>query len=99
MQGLTARYEERKYKEMDFNFSRLKQFELHVASESYLNPSDIASFLKKCPRVERVSIDVKKLILKLSSFFLFSILINCFCSWGRMHLGMVLTGIYMGGNI
>lgn len=69
MQGLTARYEERKYKEMDFNFSRLKQFELHVASESYLNPSDIANFLKKCPRVERVSIDVKKLILKLSSFF------------------------------
>ncbi|KAL7098830.1 hypothetical protein ACP275_09G043600 [Erythranthe tilingii] len=57
LEGLTAKFEE-----MEFYFWRLLKLQVTVASESYINPSDIANFLKKCPRIENVYIDV--IILK-----------------------------------
>ncbi|KAL0398666.1 UNVERIFIED_CONTAM: FBD-associated F-box protein [Sesamum radiatum] len=56
--GLSARFEENEYREMEFCMPRLEEFHLIVAPESNLIPSDIASFLKKCPRIERVFIDL-----------------------------------------
>ncbi|KAG8387797.1 hypothetical protein BUALT_Bualt02G0058500 [Buddleja alternifolia] len=58
LEGLCARFEENEYKEVDFYLWKLKEFNLVVARESYINPSDIVIFLKKCPQVERVFIDV-----------------------------------------
>ncbi|KAK4439240.1 FBD-associated F-box protein [Sesamum alatum] len=58
LEGLSARFKENEYKEMEFCMPRLVEFHLIVAPESNLTPSDIASFLKKCPRIERVFIDL-----------------------------------------
>ncbi|KAL0363313.1 UNVERIFIED_CONTAM: FBD-associated F-box protein [Sesamum calycinum] len=58
LEGLSARFEDNEYKGMEFCMPRLEEFHLIVAPESYLLPSDIASFLKKCPRIERVFIDL-----------------------------------------
>ncbi|CAA0835981.1 Unknown protein [Striga hermonthica] len=54
---LGPRFDGNEYKEIDFHLWQLKEFHLTVTPESYLNPSDIASFLKKCPYVERTFIE------------------------------------------
>lgn len=43
---------------MEFYLWKLKELHLFVGGESHINPLDIALFLKKCPRVERLFIDV-----------------------------------------
>ncbi|KAL7130141.1 hypothetical protein ABFS83_13G113800 [Erythranthe nasuta] len=53
LEGLTSKFEE-----MEFYFWRLLKLQVTVASESYINPSDIANFLRKCPRIENVFIDI-----------------------------------------
>ncbi|KAI3456336.1 hypothetical protein Pfo_012999 [Paulownia fortunei] len=58
VEGLSTRFEEYEYREMEFYLWKLKEFHLLVAPESYLNSSDIATFLKKCPSVERVFVDL-----------------------------------------
>ncbi|KAL3627645.1 hypothetical protein CASFOL_029008 [Castilleja foliolosa] len=58
LEGLGPRFDGNEYKEMDFFLWKLKEFHLVVATESYINPYDVAIFLKKCPYVERVFIDL-----------------------------------------
>ncbi|KAG8385625.1 hypothetical protein BUALT_Bualt03G0064500 [Buddleja alternifolia] len=58
LEGLSARFEDNEYREMEFCLWNLKEFHLVVAKESFINPYDIVIFLKKCPRIERVFIDL-----------------------------------------
>ncbi|GER54085.1 FBD-associated F-box protein At1g61320 [Striga asiatica] len=51
------KFDGNEYKEINFHLWQLKGFHLIVTPESYLNPSDVASFLKKCPYVERIFIE------------------------------------------
>ncbi|XP_057811242.1 putative FBD-associated F-box protein At1g61330 [Salvia miltiorrhiza] len=58
LEGLCARFEKNEYKKMEFLLRRLKEFHLVVAPESFLNPSDVAIFIKKCPSIEKLFIDL-----------------------------------------
>ncbi|KAL8542230.1 hypothetical protein ACS0TY_003190 [Phlomoides rotata] len=60
LEGLSARFEGHKYKDTSFLLMKLNEFHLIVAPESFVNPSDVAIFLRKCPYIERVFIDLGK---------------------------------------
>ncbi|KAK6124428.1 hypothetical protein DH2020_041848 [Rehmannia glutinosa] len=58
LEGLCPKFDGTEYKELEFYLWKLKEFHLVVAPESHLNPCDIVIFLKYCPCVERVFIDL-----------------------------------------
>ncbi|XP_073128905.1 putative FBD-associated F-box protein At1g61330 [Henckelia pumila] len=63
LEALCARFGEHGYMEMDFFLWKLKEFQLLVGGESHINPLDIAIFIKKCPCLQRVLIDLGKYAL------------------------------------
>ncbi|KAL3820561.1 hypothetical protein ACJIZ3_006466 [Penstemon smallii] len=58
LEGLCARFDDNEYKYMKFWLSRLREFQLIVSAESFLKPFDVVQFLRKCPFVESVFIDL-----------------------------------------
>ncbi|KZV51985.1 hypothetical protein F511_08595 [Dorcoceras hygrometricum] len=69
LEALATRFGLYGYMEMDFYLWKLKEFNLLVGGESNINPLDIAIFLKRCPCVERVLIDVGKYAFAESLFW------------------------------
>ncbi|XP_075486534.1 putative FBD-associated F-box protein At1g61330 [Primulina tabacum] len=69
LEALCARSEESGYMEFEFDLWKLKELHLLVGGESHVNPLDIALFLKKCPRVERLFIDLRKYAFAESLFW------------------------------
>ncbi|KAH6792867.1 hypothetical protein C2S52_003344 [Perilla frutescens var. hirtella] len=58
LEGLCARFENHAYRKMKFYLHRLKEFHLIVAPESFVNPSDVAIFIKRCPTLQKLFIDL-----------------------------------------
>ncbi|KAL2475459.1 putative fbd-associated F-box protein [Abeliophyllum distichum] len=58
LEGLAPRFEDGEFKELFFCLWNLKEFHLLVKKESFVNPYDVAVFLKRCIRIERVFIDL-----------------------------------------
>ncbi|XP_073307235.1 putative FBD-associated F-box protein At1g61330 [Primulina huaijiensis] len=69
LEALCARFGKHGYEGMDFLLWKLKEFQLFVGGDSHINPLDIAIFLKKCPCVERVLIDLGKYAFAESVFW------------------------------
>lgn len=59
-QGLSPNFATGRLCEPQFCLWYLKEFHMSIGI-SFINPSDIASFLKNCPNLERIFIDVSKL--------------------------------------
>ncbi|KAL3820587.1 hypothetical protein ACJIZ3_006492 [Penstemon smallii] len=58
LEGLSARFDDNEYREMEFCLFKLKEFHLIVSEESFVNPLDVVQFLRKCPFVQSVFIDL-----------------------------------------
>ncbi|XP_043700711.1 putative FBD-associated F-box protein At1g61330 [Telopea speciosissima] len=59
LQGLSPKYVNGELKAIQFCLHNLKEFQLLMETVSYCNPYDIALFLKNCPWLERIFIDLK----------------------------------------
>ncbi|KAK9267894.1 hypothetical protein L1049_010331 [Liquidambar formosana] len=57
LEGLCSNTVDGELREMQFSLWNLKEFQLFMEGGSYCNPFDIVSFLKNCPRVEKIFID------------------------------------------
>lgn len=58
VKGLTTRIRDGAFRDIKFCFWNLKEFQLFMEGTSYCNLFDIASFLKNCPSLENLFIDV-----------------------------------------
>lgn len=58
IQGICPKLVNGKMREMQFFFWNLKEFHLLMEGATYCNPFDIVSFLKNCPCLEKIFIDV-----------------------------------------
>ncbi|XP_011043339.1 PREDICTED: putative FBD-associated F-box protein At1g61330 [Populus euphratica] len=59
LEGLSPKFIGGKLREMQFFFGNLKEFHLIMEGAIYCNPHDIISFLKHCPSLEKIFIDLK----------------------------------------
>ncbi|KAH7545916.1 hypothetical protein FEM48_Zijuj01G0144900 [Ziziphus jujuba var. spinosa] len=60
LEGLTTRIREGVFRDLHYCFWNLKEFQLFMEGASYCNLCDIASFLAKCPRIEKLFIDLNE---------------------------------------
>ncbi|KAJ6333622.1 hypothetical protein OIU77_009482 [Salix suchowensis] len=58
LEGLSPKFIGGKLREMQFFFGNLKEFHLIMEGAIYCNPYDIISFLKHCPGLEKIFIDL-----------------------------------------
>uniref|UniRef100_A0A5B7BFQ6 Uncharacterized protein n=1 Tax=Davidia involucrata TaxID=16924 RepID=A0A5B7BFQ6_DAVIN len=58
LEGLSSKFVNGKLREPQFYLWNLKELHLFIEGFSYINPYDIASFLKNCPNLERIFLDL-----------------------------------------
>ncbi|XP_042516202.1 putative FBD-associated F-box protein At1g61330 [Macadamia integrifolia] len=59
LQGLSPKYVDGEFRAIQIRLYNLKEFQLLMEKSSYCNPFDIVIFLKNCPFLERIIIDLK----------------------------------------
>ncbi|KAL4628819.1 hypothetical protein ACB092_05G265800 [Castanea dentata] len=58
LEGLTTRIRDGAFRDLQFRLWNLKEFQLFMEGTSYCNLFDIASFLKNCPSLEKLFLDL-----------------------------------------
>uniref|UniRef100_K4B9D6 At1g61320/AtMIF1 LRR domain-containing protein n=1 Tax=Solanum lycopersicum TaxID=4081 RepID=K4B9D6_SOLLC len=58
LEGISPRYEDFEYKDMELYLPNLKELQIVLHGSTYVNPWDIISFVKNCPQIERLFINL-----------------------------------------
>ncbi|KAK7327968.1 hypothetical protein VNO77_22062 [Canavalia gladiata] len=68
-EGLTARHRGSDFREADYCFLNLREFQLFMEGGLFCNPYDIIMFIKHCPKLEKLFIDLNDYNLECGAYW------------------------------
>ncbi|XP_075104116.1 putative FBD-associated F-box protein At1g61330 [Nicotiana tabacum] len=69
LEGLSPRFVDFEYRDVEYYFQNLKELQLVRRGLSFVNPWDILCFVKNCPNIERLFIDFGLYAMEVGSYW------------------------------
>ncbi|XP_060195332.1 putative FBD-associated F-box protein At1g61330 [Lycium barbarum] len=69
LEGLSPRFVDFEYRDMEYYLPNLKELQLVRRGLSFINPWDILSFVKNCPQIERLFLDLGNYPMEAGSYW------------------------------
>ncbi|XP_019264875.1 PREDICTED: putative FBD-associated F-box protein At1g61330 [Nicotiana attenuata] len=69
LEGLSTRFVDFEYRDVEYYFQNLKELQLVRRGLSFVNPWDILCFVKNCPNIERLFIDFGLYAMEVGSYW------------------------------